>query len=74
MITCENCIYFKNLMAHSERGIGKCIRYAPRSGDVQTGGAWPFVYYDQVCGEFIAKSNGDDYLSAYEFEDEDEYP
>lgn len=74
MITCENCIYFKNLMAHSDKGIGKCIRYAPRSGDVQTGGAWPFVYYDQLCGEFVSKSNGDDFLAICEFDDEAEYP
>ena len=73
MITCENCIYFKCLMPNSAKGIGKCIRYAPRSGDVPTGGEWPFVYYYQACGEFVSKSEGNDYLSAYEFEDEDEH-
>ena len=75
MITCENCIYFKNLMAYSsDKGIGKCIRNAPLAGDVQTGGAWPFVYYDQACGEFVSKTDGSDYTNIYEFEDETEYP
>lgn len=59
-------------MAHSGKGIGKCIRYAPRLGDVQTGGVWPFVYYDQACGEFISKVDGNDYTNIYEYEDDED--
>jgi hypothetical protein len=70
MINCENCIYFKNMMANSVQGVGKCIRYAPRTGDVQTGGFWPFVYFDQACGEFVSKFDSNDYISNYEYEDE----
>ena len=70
MINCENCIYFKNMIANSVQGVGKCIRYAPRTGDVQTGGFWPFVYFDQACGEFVSKFDSNDYISNYEYEDE----
>ena len=58
-------------MQNSVNGIGKCIRHAPRSGDVQTGGAWPFVYYDQACGEFVSKANGYDYTNICEYEDDE---
>ncbi len=57
-------------MANSVQGVGKCIRYAPRTGDVQTGGFWPFVYFDQACGEFVSKFDSNDYISNYEYEDE----
>ena len=70
MIKCENCIYFKSMMDNSVQGVGKCIRYAPRTGDVQTGGFWPFVYFDQACGEFVSKVDSNDYISNYEFDDE----
>lgn len=73
MIRCENCIYFRDMMQPPDKGIGKCIRHAPKTGDIQMGGHWPFVYYDQVCGEFISKVNGEDYNSTYEYDDEEEY-
>lgn len=73
MINCENCIYFRSMMQDSEKGIGKCIRHTPKSGDVQLGGYWPFVYYDQVCGEFVSSVNGNNYISSYLSEEEDEY-
>ena len=57
-------------MANSVQGIGKCIRYAPRTGDVQMGGFWPFVYFDQACGEFVSRVDSNDYISNYEFDDE----
>lgn len=70
MIKCENCIYFKSVVPNSAQWAGNCIRYAPRAGDIQSGGFWPFVYFDQSCGEFISKINSNDYISNYEYEDE----
>lgn len=72
MINCDNCIYFRNMMQPGEKGIGKCIRQAPKSGDVQLGGYWPFVYYDQICGEFVSNLNGKDYISNYVVEEDNE--
>lgn len=74
MTRCENCIYFIDMMQPPDKGIGKCIRNAPKTGDVQMGGYWPFVYYDQVCGEFFSKQNGNDYISNCSIEADDEYP
>ena len=72
MIQCDNCIYFKSMMAGGVTGIGKCIRHAPRTSDIRTGGDWPFVYHDQACGEFVSKLDSNDYIANYEFEDDDE--
>jgi len=74
MIRCENCIYFRDMMQPPDKGIGKCIRHAPKTGDIQMGGYWPFVYYDQVCGEFFCKNNGNDYIASCSIEADDEYP
>lgn len=61
------------MMESLDKGIGKCIRLSPKTGDVQLGGYWPFVYYDQVCGEFISSLNGKNYVSNYLSEEENEY-
>jgi len=60
------------MMQTPDKGIGRCIRNAPRAGDVQLGGYWPFIYYNQVCGEFISSITGKNYISSYNIEEDDE--
>ena len=68
MIKCENCIYFKSMMPDSSQGVGNCIRRTPKASDVLNGGYWPFVYYNQACGEFVSKIDSGGYISNYEYD------
>ena len=71
MIRCKDCMYFRNFMAN-EVGLGKCIISPPFASDVKTGGSWPFVYYDQSCGQFISRYDKTDYQQNFKSEGNNE--